>query len=93
MNTKNRQKIRSATGRLVDSETVKFSNEDNTLKPDDLVVIIHADDYKRSFEKMMNRISEMDEKINDQSKLLNENIIEDKSFLGRFRKRENKDKD
>lgn len=92
MNTK-KQKIRSATGRLVDSETVKFSNEDNTLKPDDVVVIIHADDYKRSFEKMMNRISEMDEKINDQSKLLNENIVEEKSFLGRFRKRETKDKD
>lgn len=85
MNTK-KQKIRSATGRVVDLETVKIINDDNTLKPDDLVVIINAEDYQRSFEKMMKRINEMDEKVNDQSKLLNENIVEDKGFFGRFKK-------
>lgn len=60
----------------------------NNLKPDDIVVIIHADDYKETFEKMMKRIDKMDENINEQSVYLNENIIEykKKGFFGRFRK-------
>jgi hypothetical protein len=34
---------------------------------------------------MMQRISEMDEKVNDQSKLLNENMAqESKGFIGRI---------
>ncbi len=86
MNTK-KQNLRSATGRMVDSETVKILDESHALKPDDVVVIINAEDYQRTFEKMMKRINEMDEKVNDQSKLLNENVAkEEKSFLGRFKK-------
>ena len=58
----------------------------DTLKPDDIVVIIHIDDYKETFERMMKRIGEMDEQVNEQSLFLNENIKEKKGFLGRFRK-------
>ena len=87
MNTK-KQNLRSATGRMVDSETVKILDESHTLKPDDVVVVIHLDDYQRTFEKMLKRINEMDEKVNDQSKLLKENVAnEERSFLGRLRKR------
>ncbi|MTK63682.1 MAG: hypothetical protein F8N15_03930 [Methanobacterium sp.] len=86
MSTK-KQIIRSATGRMIDSETVKILDGSQTLKPDDVVVVIHAEDYKKTFEKMMERISEMDEKVNDQSKLLKENAIQEKKgFIGRFRK-------
>jgi hypothetical protein len=86
MSTK-KQTIRSATGRMVDSETVKLMDEDHNLKTDDLVVVIHADDYQKTFEKMMQRISEMDEKVNDQSKILKENAVQEKKgFIGRFRK-------
>ncbi len=86
MSTK-KQTIRSATGRMVDLKTVKLLDEDHALKPDDLVVVIHADDYQKTFEMMMQRISEMDEKVNDQSKLLKENADQEKKgFIGRFRK-------
>lgn len=87
MNAK-KQTIRSATGRVQDLETVKILDESHDLKPDDVVVIIHRDDYQKTFEKMMQRINEMDEKVNDQSKLLKENTAqEDKGFIGRFMKR------
>jgi hypothetical protein len=87
MSGKNKQTIRSATGRVLDSSTVKLMDESSDLKPDDVVVVIHAEDYKQTFEMMMKRISEMDEKVNDQSKLLNENTAqENKGFIGRFRK-------
>lgn len=86
MSTK-KQTLRSATGRMADSETVKILDGAQTLKPDDLVVVIHAEDYQKTFEKMMQRINEMDEKVDDQSKLLKENAIQEKKgFIGRFRK-------
>jgi hypothetical protein len=50
------------------------------------VVVIHAEDYKKTFESMMKRINEMDEKIDDQSELLHENIVTEKGFFKRFRK-------
>ena len=80
--------LRSTTGIVKDSNTIQTLKSMETLKPDDLVVIIHADDYKESFEKMMQRIDKMDENINEQSTYLNENIIEykRKGFFGRFRK-------
>jgi hypothetical protein len=72
---------------MVDLETVKLLDKTHTLKPDDLVVVIHADDYQKTFEMMMQRISEMDEKVNDQSKILKENADQEKKgFIGRFRK-------
>ena len=70
----------------MDQTTVKTTEPMETLKLGDVVVIMHAEDYKRTFESMMKRINEMDEKIDDQSKLLNENIIEKKGFLKRFKK-------
>ena len=86
MSTK-KQTLRSATGRVLDSRSVKILDESHDLKPDDIVVIINAEDYQRTFEQMMNRINEMDEKVNDQSKLLDENLTEEnKGFIGRFRK-------
>jgi hypothetical protein len=72
---------------MVDSETVMLLDKTHNLKPDDLVVVIHADDYQKTFEMMMQRISEMDEKVNDQSKILKENVdLEKKGFIGRFRR-------
>lgn len=86
MSTK-KKTLRYATGRMADSETVKILDGAQTLKPDDLVVVIHAEDYQKTFEKMMQRINEMDEKVDDQSKLLKENAIQEKKgFIGRFRK-------
>jgi len=84
--TAKKKSIRSVTGTIADQTTVKTSEPMDSLEPGDVVVIIHADDYKRTFESMMKRINEMDEKIDDQSKLLNENIVEKKGFLKRFRK-------
>jgi soluble cytochrome b562 len=80
--------IRSTTGIVKDSNTIQTLKSMETLKPDDIVVIIHVDDYKESFEKMMQRIDKMDKNINEQSTYLNENIIEykKKGFFGRFRK-------
>lgn len=85
--TTKKQTIRSATGKVVNSGTVKILEESHDLKPDDVVVIINAEDYQKTFDKMMQRINEMDEKVNDQSKILNENAAqENKGFIGRFRK-------
>jgi len=86
MSTK-KQTMRSATGRVLDSGTVEILDESPNIKPGDVVVIIHAEDYQETFDRMMKRINEMDEKINDQSKLLNENVAQEKKgFIGRFRK-------
>ncbi len=83
-----KENLRSATGIVKDSNTIQTIESMETLKPDDVVVIIHVDDYKKSFEKMMKRIEKMDEKVSEQSVFLNENIIDHKKkgFLGRFRK-------
>ena len=83
-----KENLRSTTGIVKDSNTIKTIESMETLKPDDVVVIIHVDDYKESFEKMMQRIEKMDEKVSEQSVFLNENIIDHKKkgFLGRFRK-------
>ncbi len=83
-----KENLRSATGIVKDSNTIQTIESMETLKPDDVVVIIHVDDYKESFEKMMQRIEKMDEKVSEQSVFLNENIIDHKKkgFLGRFRK-------
>jgi NhaP-type Na+/H+ and K+/H+ antiporter len=83
-----KENLRSTTGIVKDSNTIQTIESMETLKPDDVVVIIHLDDYKKSFEKMMQRIEKMDEKVNEQSVFLNENIIDHKKkgFLGRFRK-------
>jgi hypothetical protein len=82
------ENLRSTTGIVKDSNTIQTIESMETLKPDDIVVIIHIDDYKESFEKMMQRIEKMDEKVSEQSVFLNENIKdhEKKGFLGRFRK-------
>ena len=83
-----KENLRSTTGIVKDSNTIQTIESMETLKPDDVVVIIHVDDYKKSFEKMMQRIEKMDEKVSEQSVFLNENIIDHKKkgFLGRFRK-------
>jgi hypothetical protein len=83
-----KENLRSTTWIVKDSNTIKTIESMETLKPDDVVVIIHVDDYKKSFEKMMQRIEKMDEKVSEQSVFLNENIIDHKKkgFLGRFRK-------
>ena len=83
-----KENLRSTTGIVKDSNTIQTIESMETLKPDDIVVIIHVDDYKESFEKMMKRIEKMDEKVSEQSVFLNENIkeYEKKGFLGRFRK-------
>ncbi len=83
-----KENLRSTTGIVKDSNTIQTIESMETLKPDDVVVIIHVDDYKESFEMMMKRIEKMDEKVSEQSVLLNENIIDHKKkgFLGRFRK-------
>jgi hypothetical protein len=83
-----KENLRSTTGIVKDSNTIQTIESMETLKPDDVVVIIHVDDYRDSFEKMMQRIQKMDEKVSEQSVLLNENIIDHKKkgFLGRFRK-------
>ena len=83
-----KENLRSTTGIVKDSNTIQTVESMETLKPDDVVVIIHVDDYRDSFEKMMQRIQKMDEKVSEQSVLLNENIIDHKKkgFLGRFRK-------
>ncbi len=83
-----KENLRSTTGIVKDSNTIQTIESMETLKPDDVVVIIHVDDYKESFEKMMQRIQKMDEKVSEQSVFLNENIIDHKKkgFLGRFRK-------
>lgn len=87
MSSKKRN-LRSTTGIVKDSNTIQTLETMETLKPDDVVVIIHAEDYKESFDEMMKRIDKMDENINEQSTYLNENIIEHKKkgFFGRFRK-------
>jgi hypothetical protein len=86
--TSKKRNLRSTTGIVKDSNTIQTLETMETLKPDDVVVIIHAEDYKASFEEMMKRIDKMDENINEQSMYLNENIIEykKKGFFGRFRK-------
>ena len=90
MNSK-KKNLRSTTGRVVDSNTIKTIEAMESFKPDDIVVIIHADDYKESFEKMMQRINKMDETVNEHSTYLNENIKPvSKGFLGRFRKSKDK---
>jgi hypothetical protein len=81
-----KEKLRYSTGIVKDSNTIKTFESMDKLKPDDIVVIIHAEDYKDSFESMMKRINTMDEKVNEQSVFLNENIKEKKGLLGRFRK-------
>jgi hypothetical protein len=81
-----KKELRSSTGVVKDSNTIKTFESMDTLKPDDIVVIIHEDDYKKSFESMMKRINKMDEKVNEQSEFLNENIKDKKGFLGRFRR-------
>lgn len=81
-----KEKLRYSTGTVKDSNTIKTFESMDTLKPDDPVVIIHLDDYNATFERMMKRISEMDEQVNEQSVFLNENIKEKKGVLGRFRK-------
>ena len=81
-----KKKIRYSTGVVKDSNTIKTYESLDTLKTDDVVVIIHADDYKESFESMMKRINKMDEQVNEQSVFLNENIKEKKGFFRRFRK-------
>jgi len=83
-----KENLRSTTGIVKDSNTIQTIESMETLKPDDVVVIIHVDDYKESFEKMIQRIEKMDEKVSEQSVFLNENIIDHKKkgFLGRFRK-------
>jgi hypothetical protein len=82
-----KKNLRYTTGKVVDSNTIKTLDAMETLKPDDIVVIIHADDYKESFDGMMKRINQMDEKVNEQSVFLNKNIKDHKrGFLGRFRK-------
>jgi hypothetical protein len=81
-----KEKLRYSTGMVKDSNTIKTFESMDTLKPDDAVVIIHLDDYKKTFERMMKRISEMDEQVNEQSVYLNENLKEKKGVLGRFRK-------
>jgi hypothetical protein len=88
MMSSKKENLRSTTGIVKDSNTIQTIESMETLKPDDIVVIIHFDDYKESFEKMMKRIEKMDEKVSEQSVFLNENIKdhEKKGFLGRFRK-------
>ena len=83
-----KENIRSTTGIVKDLNTIQTIESMESLKPDDVVVIIHVDDYKETFEKMMQRIEKMDEKVSEQSVFLNENIKdhEKKGFLGRFRK-------
>jgi len=73
-----KENLRSTTGIVKDSNTIQTIESMETLKPDDVVVIIHVDDYRDSFEKMMQRIQKMDEKVSEQSVLLNENIIDHK---------------
>lgn len=86
MNTK-KQPLRSTTGRVDDLETVKLLDGSHDLKPDDVVVVIHAEDYQKTFQKMLERISEMDKKVDDQSKILKESADQEKKgFIGRFRK-------
>lgn len=83
----NKKIIRSTTGKVVDSNTIKTLDVMENLKPDDIVVIIHADDYNESFEGMMKKINQMDEKVTEQSEFLNKNIKEkNRGFLGRFRR-------
>jgi hypothetical protein len=81
-----KKSLRSVTGTVVDPNTVKTLEPMESFKKGDAVVVVHADDYRRTFESMMNRINEMDEKIQEQSKLLQENIVEEKGFFKRFRK-------
>jgi len=78
--------LRSVTGTVVDLNTVTTSTPMESFEKGDLVVVIHAEDYKRTFESMMKRINEMDEKIEDQSELLHENIVTERGFFKRFRK-------
>ena len=81
------KKIRSTTGKVVDSNTIKTSDIMESLKTDDIVVIIHADDYRESFEGMIKRINRMDDKVNEQSVYLNKSMKnQKKGFLGRFRR-------
>ncbi len=90
MNSK-KKNLRSTTGRVVDSNTIKTIEAMESFKQDDIVVIIHAEDYNESFEKMMQRINKMDETVNEHSTYLNENIKPiNKGFLGRFRKPKDK---
>ena len=85
----NKKVIRSTTGKVVDSNTIKTLDVMEILKPDDIVVIIHADDYRESFQGMIERINQMDEKVTEQSEFLNKNIKnKKKGFLGRFRRGE-----
>jgi hypothetical protein len=80
-----KKNLRTSTGVVIDSNTIKTVEPMDNLKVDDVVVIIHADDYRESFESMMQRINKMDDKVSEQSKLLNGNIKENKGFLGRFK--------
>ena len=77
--------LKSATGKVLDSNTVKTFEAMDTLKPDDVVVIIHIDDYNKSFKMMMERINEMDEKVEEQSEFIETVKIGEKGFLDRFR--------
>lgn len=78
--------FRSATGIVINSETIKTSESMKTLKPGDTVVIIHSEDYKRFFDTIMNRINKMDEELDKQVEFVDTNIkIKNKGLLGRFK--------
>jgi hypothetical protein len=81
-----KKKLRSATGVVKDSKSIETFEPMNTLKPDDIVVIIHAEDYRNSFESMIRRINDMDEKVTEQSMFLTGDVKEkNKGFLGRLK--------
>ena len=78
--------FRSATGVVINSETIKTSESMKTLKTGDTVVIIHSEDYKRFFDSIMNRINKMDEELDQQVDFVDKNIkIKNKGLLGRFK--------
>jgi len=75
----------------VDTHTIRTTETMESSKPDDIVVIIHAQDYKESFEKMMDRINKMDKTVNEHSTYINKNIKPtNKGFFQRFRKPKDK---
>ncbi|MDD3984627.1 MAG: hypothetical protein PHY59_01760 [Methanobacterium sp.] len=75
----------------MDTNTIKTTETMESFKPDDIVVIIHVEDYKQSFEKMMDRINKMDKTVSEHSNYLNDNIKPtNKGFFQRFRKPKDK---
>jgi hypothetical protein len=81
-----KEDLRSASGIVADTKTIKISESSNAFKTGDEVIIIHMDDYRKFFDGIMKRINKLDEEVNLQAEFISRNIKnKDKGLLGKFK--------